>query len=694
MSRYDPRLEAGIIPGNLRAFKKDGQHLTLYGGGEFGSFVESGGGEAASSATESAADVDSFDQFSTPEESVTESLGDYEFGANYEVDVGMTPEQFDSIYGDSITQFPDSTTTSFTDAELAPIGSSEFTATVDTPAGPADFATETQEGISEAAQTAKDVADLNEAAKSATSLTEQAINNFSTTVSNFVTQQLPKLATDFAKNQLIATAKSVVASTLGNTPAGRAAAAALNKGIDKTAKAVDINSTGGEVFAAVSNAFGVTTGPAATIPQGTAFDDEGNLNSGWTLREDGSPVFLGGGFVDSTGQFLSPPPAAVPNTGPGFTVDGVLKSGFALVDGVVQDLRNLSVTDIAKLVDAQAAGLVNVVVGAAGTALTRGLTPVNAAIAGLTSSGLSAAAAALLAPITPGGNNAASIAAGATDTLRAAARQQQTQAAQGLDNATTGDWRVRLSLAPNANYLYNDPTVGNILAPLKNTSGVIFPYTPAITTAYKADYEPYSLTHSNFKGYFYKSSYVDPINIKATFTAQDTAEANYLLAVIHFFRSVTKMFYGQDANRGAPPPLVFLTGLGQYQFNKHPCVVASFDYSLPADVNYIRSSSVFNVNGTNTLTARETTSTASNPLSYTIERLKNLGQGIDPGAQKAPAFVRILGQVSSQDPPSTYVPTKIDINISLYPMQSRQQVSQVFSLTEFANGNLLSKGFW
>jgi hypothetical protein len=143
--------------------------------------------------------------------------------------------------------------------------------------------------------------------------------------------------------------------------------------------------------------------------------------------------------------------------------------------------------------------------------------------------------------------------------------------------------------------------------------------------------------------------------------------------------------------------LVFLTGLGQYQFNKHPCVVASFEYNLPAEVNYIRASSVFNVNGTNTLTARESTSTASNPLSYTIERLRNLGQGISPGAQKAPAapaFVRTLGQVSSQDPPSTYVPTKMDINISLYPMQSRQQVSQVFSLAQFANGKLLTKGFW
>ena len=637
---------------------------------------------------EAAPDVVSSSVVESGGQVVTESLGGgFEAGwPGYEVvDSGMTATQYDDLYGIS------GTTDTAVGVELYgtsidPPGAElpEFVGPVDVDTG-SDIGGDVQlQPLSEAAQTAKDVADLNLAAESATSLTEQAINNFSTTVSNFVTQQLPKLATDFAKNQLIATAKSVVASTLGNTPAGRAAAAALNKGIDKTAKAVDINSTGGEVFAAVSNAFGVTTGPAATIPQGTAFDDEGNLNNGWTLREDGSPVFLGGGFVDSTGQYLSPPPAEVnPALASIFGVSindaynaatGALKEGYEIISG-----RAVNVAQ------ALAGGLtiLKAVDGSPYLADRDGV-PVTPG------SFLDAAATGLLNQF--GGNSLAAIAAGATETLRAAARQQQTQAAQGLDNATSGDWRVRLSLAPGAGYLYNDPTVGNILAPLKNTGGVIFPYTPAITTAYKADYEPYSLTHSNFKGYFYKSSYVDPINIKATFTAQDTAEANYLLAVIHFFRSVTKMFYGQDANRGAPPPLVFLTGLGQYQFNKHPCVVASFDYSLPADVNYIRSSSVFNVNGTNTLTARETTSTASNPLSYTIERLKNLG--IPPGAQKDPAFVRILGQVSSQDPPSTYVPTKIDINISLYPMQSRQQVSQVFSLTEFANGNLLKRGFW
>ena len=114
-----------------------------------------------------------------------------------------------------------------------------------------------------------------------------------------------------------------------------------------------------------------------------------------------------------------------------------------------------------------------------------------------------------------------------------AQRQAVLEAQKKLVN--NGDWRVRLSLAAGADYLYNASSPG-ILGPLAKTGGVIFPYMPKIDVAYRADYDPYSLTHSNYKGYFYKSSYTDAVNLTATFTAQDTSEANYLLAVIHFFR--------------------------------------------------------------------------------------------------------------------------------------------------------------
>lgn len=266
------------------------------------------------------------------------------------------------------------------------------------------------------------------------------------------------------------------------------------------------------------------------------------------------------------------------------------------------------------------------------------------------------------------------------------ARQQQTIANQRRQ-VNNGDWRVRLRLAPSANYLYKAPSPG-IMQPLSITDGVLFPYLPTIDTAYKADYDAYTLTHSNYKGYFYKGSYVDAVNLRCPFTAQSSSEANYLLAVITFFKSVTKMFYGQDAQRGAPPPLVFLSGLGEYQFNEHPCVVSQFNLNLPTDVDYIRAGSPNNV-GIN-LTNQRARQGASIPGGGNLGRLSQLlAQGISKGAISNPPPPPTLGLNSP-----TYVPTKMEISITLLPIQSRKQVSKQFSVKEFANGNLIKGGFW
>jgi hypothetical protein len=266
----------------------------------------------------------------------------------------------------------------------------------------------------------------------------------------------------------------------------------------------------------------------------------------------------------------------------------------------------------------------------------------------------------------------------------AQAQNQQTNSSLQQMPINT-DWRVTLRLAPGATYLYNAPQAG-LLQPLKTTNGVIFPYTPSISTAYKANYSPYDLTHSNYRGYFYQNSYTDAINLTATFTAQSTADAAYVLAVIHFFRSVTKMFYGQDAQRGSPPPLVYLSGLGDYQFNNHPCLVSQFNYTLPADVDYVSSGSPNNL-GLNLQPLQNLYSTTLNAISPTVTRLA--AAFLPKGAQNE---VSAPLQALLNNP--TYVPSKIDITISLFPVQSRSQVSKQFSLKNFANGNLLKGGFW
>jgi len=239
------------------------------------------------------------------------------------------------------------------------------------------------------------------------------------------------------------------------------------------------------------------------------------------------------------------------------------------------------------------------------------------------------------------------------------------------------DWRVRLSLAPGATYLYKDKAAAGILAPLAATDGVIFPYTPAISVQYAASYDATELTHSNYKFFTYRGSAVDSVSITCDFTAQDTFEANYLLAVIHFFRSVTKMFYGQDQNpkNGTPPPLCYLSGLGAFQFDAHPLAITSFNYTLPTDVDYIRAGATPTPAGV----------TRPNPKdnSFSIPGIR-LGD-LQPGGGAAPA--------QFNTPPGTrdvtYVPTKMSISIQAVPIVTRNDISNKFSLKEYGTGKLL-----
>jgi hypothetical protein len=292
----------------------------------------------------------------------------------------------------------------------------------------------------------------------------------------------------------------------------------------------------------------------------------------------------------------------------------------------------------------------------------------------------------------------------AAEDARQAAAREEAERLENLKNQATrqsrykkpgsSDWRVRLQLGERNLNLYNASKPG-ILKPLVATNGVVFPYTPQINTSYKANYEQYDLVHSNYRGLYYKNSRVDDLNIRATFTAQDTREAEYVLAVIHFFRSVTKMFYGQDTERGTPPPLVYLSGLGMDQFYGHPCVVSNFQYNLPDNVDYIRANNV-NDYGTDLLNRRFQGDGGGFKLpggGATVNRILNAGLDKFFPQTKKPVPDAVERQVNNKLLAS-YVPTKMEIDIVLIPVQTRSQVSKQFSLADFANGDLLKKGFW
>jgi hypothetical protein len=263
------------------------------------------------------------------------------------------------------------------------------------------------------------------------------------------------------------------------------------------------------------------------------------------------------------------------------------------------------------------------------------------------------------------------------------ANKKATQAAQSKQDArnqqSTADWRVRLSLADDQNYLYNLKPDPGILAPLRATNGVIFPYVPSVSVSYIASYDSTDVTHSNYKIYGYRQSSVESISLTCDFTAQDTNEANYLLAVIHFFRSVTKMFYGQDQNPkpGTPPPLCYLTGLGAFQFDKHPLVITNFTYTLPTEVDYIRAS-YYTSDEPGVSQAPNNTFSQPGPREVRLPQYLKAG-GVQGPPQWKTAFP------SSVEP--TYVPTKMQIQVQALPVVTRNDISRRFSLAGYASGD-------
>ena len=150
------------------------------------------------------------------------------------------------------------------------------------------------------------------------------------------------------------------------------------------------------------------------------------------------------------------------------------------------------------------------------------------------------------------------------------------------------DWRVRISLPPgNDQALYKalDP---NGEALLKEAGGVLFPYTPTLTTTFNARYQEQALTHSNYKGYFYEGSDIAPISLQGVFTAQNEKEAAYVQSCVMFLRAVTKMRFGKsDPKAGQPPTLVRLSGYGSFYMPAVTCVVTTFSHTMPEDVDYI-----------------------------------------------------------------------------------------------------------
>lgn len=210
-----------------------------------------------------------------------------------------------------------------------------------------------------------------------------------------------------------------------------------------------------------------------------------------------------------------------------------------------------------------------------------------------------------------------------------------TVTAQFSEPAPNKDWRVRISCP-----LITSSSA--VMAPLTSTDGMVFPYLPQITMSHTANYQQMDIAHINYPFYAYKNSQVDEIQISGKFTVQDRVEADYWLAVVHFLRTITKMFFGTGQHLGNPPPICTLNGYGDFVYKDVSCIIKNFTVTMPNDVDYIQA-----------------------------------GQG---------------GSSSTV----TYVPVSSEITVTVQPIYSREKIKS-FDLMAFASGQLVlgndGKGF-
>lgn len=204
------------------------------------------------------------------------------------------------------------------------------------------------------------------------------------------------------------------------------------------------------------------------------------------------------------------------------------------------------------------------------------------------------------------------------------------------------DWRVRLSLPMDPNFVNSNP----ILSPLIATGGLAFPFTPSIVMSHTANYQAIQPVHTNYPFYAYENSQIDQMVITGPFVIQNALEAQYWVAVLHYLRSVTKMYYGQSANNGNPPPVVRLNGYGDYVFNDVPVVITNFTLDLPGEIDYIATQI-----GNNT----------------SVQNGIESAQGV------------------------SFTPVESQITVTVQPTYSRAEVEQ-FSLDSFVRGDMILSG--
>jgi len=249
-------------------------------------------------------------------------------------------------------------------------------------------------------------------------------------------------------------------------------------------------------------------------------------------------------------------------------------------------------------------------------------------------------------------------------------------------------------LAAGAGIFYQDPTLlpNALMYPLLETNGVIWPYVPQISVTHQANYTPASLTHSNYTAHFYNNSEVADIQVSGEFTVQSPADGQYLMAAIYFFRAATKMFFGQGANVGNPPPIVFLDGYGSHYFPHVPCVITTFQHTMPAEVDYIQ----VPISKTSLTESAASAPAGPNTSVQLTEEEKAFVPALLDSSKEGTKATTAPKLEYNTITTTTRVPAVSTIAVTLRPIYSRKNLHNRFDLNKFANGDLLAdndKGF-
>lgn len=227
-------------------------------------------------------------------------------------------------------------------------------------------------------------------------------------------------------------------------------------------------------------------------------------------------------------------------------------------------------------------------------------------------------------------------------------------------NVQNNDRRARLRPKPGAEgYVYGDTTQSGLMSILRETNGLMFPITPTISETHAVQYSTYSPTHSITKFNSYNNTENVTLQISGDFVVTNATEARYLLACIHFVRSVMKMDFGfASPSRGTPPPVLIFSAYGTFMYNDIPVVVKGANFSMDPDVDYIQV-----------------------PL---------LGTSTDFGRDLL-AVSDFFERVSDR-PERVWVPSKLTLSLSLEQQVTSKWLVDDFNLNSFKRGELLTKG--